>query len=138
MKSKVNEKGLLSILIVIYILAIGNIVGCKKESKTFDNLPNVTGYPIVSTNQTKYYDTINEITAPTIGSPFYGQNANYFGNKVQYVNNGDSTITDLVTGLMWQQTPDRNGDGTINSSDKVTYLQAIAKASSPSPADIIS
>ncbi len=92
------------------------------------NPTNITGYPIVSTNQTTYYDSLNEITAPAKGSPFYGQNAMYVGNEPKYKNNGDGTITDLVTGLMWQQSPDKNVDGIINSSDKVTYSDAVAGA----------
>jgi hypothetical protein len=39
------------------------------------------------------------------------------------------TISDNVTGLMWQKSPDTNGDGTINAADKLTYDQAVAEAS---------
>jgi len=127
MKMKIIIAGMLSILTGGIIL----LNSCSKDSLgTADNLPGITGYPIVSTNQIKYYDTITEITAPTAGSAFYGQDAMYAGNSPNYVNNGDGTITDMVTGLMWQQTSDRNGDGTINASDKVTYSEAVAGASS--------
>lgn len=46
--------------------------------------------------------------------PYYGQNSNYPGNVPAYTNNGDGTVTDNITGLMRQQTEDRNGDGVIN------------------------
>ncbi len=52
----------------------------------------------------------------------------YAGNSPKYVNNGNGTITDMVTGLMWQQTEDRNGDGAINFYDKLTYSEALAGA----------
>ena len=128
MKSKVNQLNFLSVLFGVIIL----MNACSKDSTetTADNLPNITGYPIVGTNQTIFYDTTTEISAPAEGSAFYGQNAMYSGNAPKYVNNGDGTVTDMVTGLMWQQTPDRNGDGTINFSDKVTYTQAVDGASS--------
>jgi hypothetical protein len=134
-KSKINEKSFLSVLISVLILLNINLAGCKKDDSTSDtsitdNLPNITGYPIVGTKQTKFYNNSTEISAPSTGSAFYGQNAMYSGNAPKYVNNGDGTVTDLVTGLMWQQTPDRNGDGTINSSDKVTWSAAGAGASS--------
>ena len=64
-----------------------------------------------------------EISAPIRVAAFYGQNATYPGNAPNYIDNGDGTITDLVTGLMWQQSPDNNCDGTINSSDKVTLFR---------------
>jgi hypothetical protein len=131
MKIKMSCVSMLSVLTAFLILLNMNLAGCKKDSTNVaDNLPDITGYPIVSTNQTKYYDTLTEISAPVAGSPFYGQDAMYAGNSPNYVNNGDGTVTDMVTGLMWQQTPDRNGDGTINASDKVTYSEAIAGASS--------
>jgi hypothetical protein len=124
-----------SIWISVLILLSMSLAGCSKDETTLDAikndyLPNITGYPIVSTNQTKFYNNTVEISAPSTDAAFYGQNANYLRNEPKYKDNGDGTITDLVTGLMWQQTPDRNGDGTINSSDKVTYTNAVAGAPS--------
>ncbi len=103
-------------------------IGCSTDTNAVDNLPIITGYPIVSTNQTKYYDSLNEISAPVQGSAFYGQNAMYLWNEPKYQDNGDGTITDMVTGLMWQQSPDNNCDGVIDYSDKVSYDAAVAGA----------
>jgi hypothetical protein len=118
MKSKVNQMSFLSVIIGALILLNMNLAGCKKDSTETttdetkigtgcsttstgtDNLPNITNYQIVGTNQSKYYNNTTETTAPATGSAFYGQNANYPGNTPKYVNNGDATITDLVTGLM--------------------------------------
>lgn len=104
------------------------VSGGSTTSNAMDNLPNISGYPIVGTNQTKFYDSSNEITAPAAGSSFYGQNGIYPGNVPHYVDNGDGTVTDMVTGLMWQQSPDKNGDGIINYADKVSYSEAVAGA----------
>ncbi|MDX1699106.1 MAG: DUF1566 domain-containing protein [Melioribacteraceae bacterium] len=94
------------------------------------SLPDISGYPIVSTNQVKYYNNMNEISAPSYGSAFYGQDANYLKNEPKYQDNGDGTITDLVTGLMWSKSPDMDNDGDIDADDKMTYDEAIAGASS--------
>jgi hypothetical protein len=104
-------------------------IGCNVNANSSDNLPNISNYPIVSTNQTKSYNNSVEISTPAAGSTFYGQNATYPGNKPSYVDNGDGTVTDLVTGLMWQQSPDNDCDGVIDASDKVSYDAAVSGAS---------
>ncbi len=60
-------------------------------------------YKIVDTNQTKCFDDRMEIDAPSVGDLFYGQDAQHAGNAPSYTNNGDGTVTDNVTGLMWQK-----------------------------------
>ncbi len=75
-----------------------------------------TSYRIVDTNQSACYDNTAQITCPDANGAFYGQDAQYSGNAAQYQDNGDGTITDLVTGLMWQQDP----------GAKMTYAQALA------------
>ena len=124
-----------SINIKIFAFLILLIMACTESSNallpeetTNDNLPDITGYPIVSTNQIKFYNNYDEISALSASSPFYGQDANYSGNETQYVNNGDGTITDMVTGLMWSKSPDMDGDGEIDAADKMTYNDAVAEA----------
>jgi len=84
--------------------------------------------PIVDTDQEIFYDTINEIAEPAQGEAFYGQDAHYTGNVPEYQDNGDGTVTDLVTGLMWQKSPDMDGDGDIKYDDKMSYEEAMAAA----------
>jgi hypothetical protein len=64
------------------------------------------GYPIVDTNETTFYSNNAIINAPVKDESFYGQDATYSGNKPSYTNNGDGTITDNVTGLIWQRDPE--------------------------------
>jgi len=85
-------------------------------------------YKIVDTKQVLCYDTLNQITPPSPGDPFYGQDAQYDGNQPSYQDNGDGTVTDLITGLMWQQSPDMDGDGDIDYDDKMSYDEAMAGA----------
>jgi hypothetical protein len=72
----------------------------------------VGGYPIVDTNETTFYSNDAIIDAPAEGESFYGQDASYTGNQPSYTDNGDGTITDNVTGLMWQQDPGEKMDWT--------------------------
>jgi hypothetical protein len=77
-------------------------------------------YPIVETGVTEYYDDISVISAPTVGQAYYGQDAHYNGNSASYTNNGDGTVSDHITGLMWER----------DMGNKITYTQAISKANS--------
>lgn len=65
----------------------------------------VNDYPVVDTNQTVSFGNSGEISLPTEGESFYGQDSNYIGVMVSYTDNGDGTVTDNNTGLMWQQDP---------------------------------
>jgi hypothetical protein len=78
------------------------------------------GYTVVDTGQTNCYDNQNTTACPQPGGSFYGQDAQYAGVQPSYVDNGDGTVTDLNTGLMWQKTPDLD--------NKVTYAEAVAGA----------
>ena len=93
-------------------------------------LPSAGSYPLVGTGQLTFWGTDGkEMAAPALGDPLYGQDAQHPGTAAAYKDNGDSTVSDLVTGLTWTQTPDLNRDGVIGKADKLTYDQAMASAS---------
>jgi len=96
----------------------------------FNAYAQSANYVVVDTGQTTFYDNSKTISLPQPGEPFYGQDAQYNGTQHSYQNNGDGTVTDLVTGLMWQKSPDTNGDGVINYSDKMFFDDAKAYAAS--------
>ena len=87
---------------------------------------NAQTYRIVDTDQEKYFNNRSEISVPQKGEAFYGQDAHFNGNQPSYTNNNDGTITDNVTGLMWQKSADMDGNGDINAGDKLTYEEALA------------
>ena len=71
--------------------------------QTPENSPAAGGaYTIVDTGQTTCYSDSGVIACSQNG-PFAGQDAQYEGSQPSYVDNGDGTVTDLNTGLMWQQ-----------------------------------
>ena len=78
-------------------------------------------YPIVDTSQTSCYSSAGaEIDCPAAGEADYGQDAQTDGNAASYTDNGDGTVTDNVTGLVWTQSADTNGDGTFDTTDKLS------------------
>ncbi len=88
---------------------------------TMQLLPQGYGnsYPIVDTGQDVTYDTLLAIPFPQPGEPFYGQDAQYEGILFYFQDNSDGTVTDLNTGLTWQQ---------FLFDDKFTYDSALAAA----------
>lgn len=80
--------------------------------------PAVT-YPIVDTGQSRCYDDRSAIRFPQENEAFFGQDAEYRINPPAYKDNGDGTISDQVTGLMWQADP----------GEKITWQEAMAGAS---------
>lgn len=60
-------------------------------------------YAIVDTGQRIAYDNDEVISLPASGEEFFGQDASFIINAPSYTDNHNGTITDNVTGLMWQQ-----------------------------------
>jgi len=85
--------------------------------KTAAANPSTLAYPVVDTGQTNCYNNTTAMTCPQSGQAFYGQDAQYTGNQAAYKNNGDGTVTDLNTGLMWQRDP----------GQKMTYAETMKK-----------
>lgn len=116
--------------IMLVAMSVGLLCwSCKnsedEEPVTHNEVISVTGYNIVGTNQSTFYNNITETGSQGAGDAFFGQNANYPGNEPSYQDNGDGTVTDRVTGLMWQQSFDHNGDGDIDVDDKLTYAELL-------------
>lgn len=73
-------------------------------------------YTIVTTGQTDSFDNDGNIITPAEGEDYYGQDADYESTEFSFTDNGDGTVTDNNTGLMWQQIP---------SSDQMSYATAV-------------
>jgi hypothetical protein len=80
--------------------------------------PGSLRYVIVGTGQTTCYDNRRTIASPGRGQPFFGQDAQYPCRQPSYCDNGNGTISDLNTRLMWVRA----------RGAKVTWDQAVADA----------
>ncbi len=114
--SQPNKSSLkwLIIIVILIIISVGIYFAytkyykkssITKPSTTTTNQEEIAkiSYPLVDTGQTKCYNDSNEINCPNTDEDFYGQDAQYTKNVPSYTDNGDNTITDNVTGLMWQK-----------------------------------
>lgn len=86
-------------LIAASLIAL--VAGCSDQSTSAGSGGSMGA---VDTGQSLCYDdTGAAIPCPASGSRFHGQDAQYAGVQPAYRNNGDGTVSDLNTGLMWQQ-----------------------------------
>ncbi len=80
-------------------------------------------YAIVDTNQTSCYNSSIGQAVTCTGN---GYDADYAGNQPNYTLSGDGlTVTDNVTGLIWQQSSDINDDGLLDYDDKLFQAEAV-------------
>ena len=95
---------------------------------------SVWAYPLPDTGQTKCYNNTEEITCPSPGEDFYGQDGNYLINPPSYskLDAGGNDLADSatswvmvrdnVTGLIWEVKTD---DGSIHDKDnKYTWYDS--------------
>ena len=101
---------------LVLCMAIFIWIQCVSAAQARDD---VVPYTVVDTAQVRCYSNDAEVEYPKTGADFFGQDAQYVGNEPAYEDNGDGTVTDLNTGLMWQGDP----------GEKMTFAQAVAGAS---------
>jgi len=102
---------LLGSMFLVFLLC-----GCEEDIDT--DWSGGGSLAVVDSGQTACYDQAGEIACPGIGEAFGGQDAQYEGAQPGYADNGDGTVTDTNTGLMWQQDP----------GDKKSFDEAVAGA----------
>ena len=70
----------------------------------------------MDTGQEEFFNNYQVIPRPSEGQRFFGQDAQYIRNTTSYFDNGDGTIIDRITGLIWQK-----------SYEVMSYNEAIEK-----------
>jgi len=75
-------------------------------------------YPIVHTGVEEFFDTDQLISTPEPSNVLFWQDAGMVHNAPSYTDNGNNTITDNISGLMWQK----------DMGEKLSYTEATAKA----------
>lgn len=108
--------------VIFSILVISGIFAVGETDFSFAG-----GYQLPDTGIHKCYDTGKEIPCPSPGEPFYGQDAQYHGHEPAYQDNGDGTVTDLNTGLMWQK-GDTHNDSRRTWQEACDYCEGLTLA----------
>lgn len=80
----------------------------------------LNSYTIVDSGQRIAYSNNSIISLPQNEDDFFGQDANYIINPPSYTDNQNGTVTDNVTGLVWQQ----------DMGQKSTLVDALKKVKS--------
>jgi hypothetical protein len=98
----------LSLILLAAVLLLASCTQTKAISTDTDNVDSkITEYKLPDTGQSYTYDEDGLVVEDVDeSSPYWGSDASIEGNELSYQDNGDGTVTDLNTGLMWQQTPD--------------------------------
>jgi len=116
-----NHKKSIGSKALIVLIPLALFFSCDKDddatTTTSDKL-TINNYLMIASGQTALYNADgDELTSVNVGDDFYEQDANYLkGETMSYKDNGDGTITDANTGLMWQQVP---------SSEDFTWQEAV-------------
>lgn len=143
---KVKQSSIRSALLLVLVSGCISLSGCdggsgalaaqdeQSSATAADNESSDSGsdtsttsdlsYQLVDTGQTQFYDGDGyEIEQPAEGEAFYGQDAAYSGTAMSYTDNGDGTVTDNVTGLIWEQSPTEQGTTWFEAVDYCDSLE---------------
>ena len=126
MKKK-TIKIVINIVIISSLIAIGIVfyILTKTDEKNDNDLQVEEfelSYPLVDTGVVNFYSNNEVIKEPNEGDDFYGQDATYQSNIPSYTDNEDGTVTDNITGLMWQQDMgvEMNYEQALNAAEECT------------------
>lgn len=125
--SNTLKTGLLALLVAS---AIGCVDSTEDDALTATQPTDTIGsssdlsYAIVDTHQSDCYSSSDGSSENCIGT---GYDADYNGHQPSYTTSADGlTVTDNVTGLIWQQSTDVNADGALNYADKLSQSDAVS------------
>jgi len=79
----------------------GRMVGADIDAK-YSGAIDVTS-KVPDTQQGSCFNTGAKTDCPAEGHQLYGQDANYHGAEPSYTDNADGSVTDNITGLLWEK-----------------------------------
>lgn len=80
-------------------------------------------YPVVDTMQDKCFDLLgDEVACPAKGEDLFGQDAQYSRVEASYTAQGDGTVLDNNTGLVWEKSPQ---DDRLQYGEALSYCSAL-------------
>lgn len=101
---------------VATLIAIALPVACASAAEPL-------AYPLVDTMQDACFDVAGaSIECPARGEALYGQDAQYSTLASAYTDNGDGTVHDDNTGLLWQQAA---GAERLQFADAASYCESL-------------
>ena len=104
-------------LVAYLVISAGDDDGSRTGTTTgSDQGAEALSYPLNATGQTSCYDDADEIPCPKRGEAFFGQDAQHVANAMAFRDNGDQTVTDLNTGLVWA----KEQGGQVTRSEAVS------------------
>ncbi|WP_372757337.1 DUF1566 domain-containing protein [Mariniflexile sp.] len=101
---------------------IEEVLASMKTSETKTTAISSKNYTLPATGQINTYDAVgNKVDNLKSGDAFYGQDGHYQkGQKMSFTDNGNGTVTDNVTGLMWAQDQSTESKGWVEAA---TYCE---------------
>jgi hypothetical protein len=109
MYNKILSIAGITFTVFINLLSATSLAQMESQTK-------INQYNVVDIGQKEFFNNYQAIPKPSEGQPFYGQDAQFIRNAPSYYGNSDGTITDGVTGLIWQK-----------GYEVMTYKEAIEK-----------
>jgi len=105
---------------VIEVCGNGVDDDCDGLTDGLDSLCWATASLLPDSGQHRCYNLTEETECPAPGEPFFGQDAQYVNHPMDFTVNSEGTVTDNVTGLIWQREDDgvgRSWDDAIGYCD---------------------
>lgn len=114
------------VVLPVLFLSTATVVGCSDTTSQAE-LPKVN-FVLTDTRQEHCFDNDGtNIICPSQGQELYGQDAQYNGVQPSYIDNGDKTVTDKNTGMIWQKTPDYKH---YSHDEAISYCKNLTVANS--------
>lgn len=103
--------------------ALSMLVSCSGSDSDGSIVQSLVDSRVVGTGQTNCFDNDGSvITCPVAGEALFGQDAQYSSLAFDLTDNGNLTVTDNNTGLLWQQVPN---DAGLSYDEAVAYVDQL-------------